>query len=346
MKNDVWEYLKYKKLPIIIYGMGNGADKLIFELHKNNIHISEIIASDSFVRGQTYQGYKVKTLDMIKNKYDDFLILIAFATQLDNVLNHIYDLSENHRVIAPSVPVYGNTLFNYEYYKENYNSIQYARSLMSDSKSLEVFDNFINYMLYGKLDYIRESQTNKSEALTEILKLNNNECYADLGAYKGDTIDELIDTCNGYNSIYAFEPDKKTYYKLVEHTKHLPKILTYNKGIWSDNTQLPFDFNSGRNSTLSDTSNSVVDVVSLDNVLKNKKITYIKMDIEGAEYEGIIGAKNILATQKPKLNIALYHRSEDIFKLPLLINKINKNYKMYLRHHPYIPFWDTNLYCV
>ncbi len=47
----------------------------------------------------------------------------------------------------------------------------------------------------------------------------------------------------------------------------------------------------------------------------------------------------------PKLNLAAYHRFEDIFRLPLLIKKLNPDYQIYLRHHPYIPAWDTNLYC-
>ena len=56
--------------------------------------------------------------------------------------------------------------------------------------------------------------------------------------------------------------------------------------------------------------------------------------------------KNTLKSFKPKLNFSAYHRFEDIFKLPLLINELNPEYKIYLRHHPYIPAWDTNIYCI
>ena len=346
MKKDVWSYLKEINIPIIIYGMGNGADKIINEFNKLEINFTEIIASDDFVRGQYYKGYKVKTLDEIKNTYNNFIIVLAFATQIDSVINHIYEIEKKYKLVAPFTPVYGEEIFNYEYYIKNKNDIMLARSLMADEKSLQVFDNYINYMLYGKLDYIKECQTNKDEIFNNVLKLSSNEHYADLGAYKGDTIDELLNYCNGYNSIYAFEPDKKTYEKLLNHTKNFPQTYTYNCGLWEENSILKFDFNAGRNSTLSSNSNNYVKVVALDSILKNKKLTYIKFDIEGAELKAINGAKNILKTQKPKLNIALYHKCEDIFKIPLLIKSINKDYKFYLRHHPYIPFWDTNLYCI
>ena len=55
--------------------------------------------------------------------------------------------------------------------------------------------------------------------------------------------------------------------------------------------------------------------------------------------------KNTLKA-KPKLNFAAYHRTEDIFRLPLLIHALNPTYRIFLRHHPYIPAWDTNLYCI
>lgn len=45
-------------------------------------------------------------------------------------------------------------------------------------------------------------------------------------------------------------------------------------------------------------------------------------------------------------SVALYHRNEDMFAIPLQIAELNRKYKFYMRHHPYIPDWDTNLYCI
>ena len=85
--------------------------------------------------------------------------------------------------------------------------------------------------------------------------------------------------------------------------------------------------------------------MALDSILKGKKLTYIKADVEGAEKKALEGMSRILKEQKPKLCISAYHRSADIFELILQIHSINPEYKISLRHHPYIPAWDTNLYC-
>ena len=73
---------------------------------------------------------------------------------------------------------------------------------------------------------------------------------------------------------------------------------------------------------------------------------YIKYDVEGAEMDALKGSENTLRMYKPKLNVALYHRVEDLFALPLYIHSILPKHKLYIRHFPYYPAWDTNLYAV
>lgn len=77
----------------------------------------------------------------------------------------------------------------------------------------------------------------------------------------------------------------------------------------------------------------IVNVTSLDKELGDEKVTFIKMDIEGSELPAIIGAKNIIIKNKPKLAISVYHKYEDIFEIPEIILKYNPNYKIYLRHY-------------
>ena len=85
---------------------------------------------------------------------------------------------------------------------------------------------------------------------------------------------------------------------------------------------------------------------SLDNVAGEETVTLINMDVEGAERQALEGCAKIIARDHPKMLIAAYHRSEDLFALPLQIAAMRPDYRFYLRHYPYIPAWDTNLYCV
>ena len=85
---------------------------------------------------------------------------------------------------------------------------------------------------------------------------------------------------------------------------------------------------------------------SVDNLLAGNPLTLLKMDVEGAEREALWGASRSIARYAPKLMISLYHRNEDIFELPLLVKRINPRYRLFIRHLPYIPAWETNLYAV
>ena len=77
-----------------------------------------------------------------------------------------------------------------------------------------------------------------------------------------------------------------------------------------------------------------------------ERVTFIKMDIEGAELESLKGAgRIIIREQKPKLAICVYHKKEDIFDIPEYILSLNPKYKLYLRHYT-LGEWDTVLYAI
>ena len=90
----------------------------------------------------------------------------------------------------------------------------------------------------------------------------------------------------------------------------------------------------------------MIEARSVDSILGGQTATLIKMDVEGFEREAIWGAEHTIEHYTPKLMVSLYHRNEDIFELPLLIKRLNPNYKLYVRHQLYIPAWETNLYAI
>lgn len=342
---NVWNYLKYTNKPIILYGMGNGADKVLNLFDKYKIKCSGIMASDNFVRGQKYKGYTVQKLSYFEKNIDDFIIAITFGTQIPEVMKHIKEISKQHNVIVPNVPVFGNSVFDDNFLKRNRKKIEFTYDLLKDKRSREVFEGAIKFYYSGKLEYLWNITDEKDEIFKNTLKLSPNENYIDLGAYRGDTIAELIHYSGDYNKIIALEPDPKTYRKLAQYTANMQNVITYQKTIWKDNRTLFFSDKGGRNSTIGN-SGTATEAVSIDSLTKNFDVTYIKMDVEGAEKQAIAGGINTLQKFKPKLNIAAYHTFEDLFELILLIHAINSDYEFYLRHHPYIPLWDTNLYCI
>ena len=345
-EKSVWERLMETKKPLVIYGMGDGADKVLKEFELLHIKIAGVMASDDFVRGQSFHNYTVKTLGQIKEELKDFIILITFGTNRPEIMEYIKKLSKEYEVLVPSVPVAGDCIFNRSYLMRNGRDLQQAYELMADEKSKETFRNMCWFEYTGELKYLFEMESTKDEAF-EILNLNSEESYLDAGAYKGDTIDEFLHYTGGkYKSITAIEPDDKSYKKLVELKGDLPNINLINKGIWNFDTYVCFTTGKGKGTVANNKNGVLTPVTSIDTLANDVDFTYIKMDVEGVEFVVLSGGVEHLSKKKPKLCVSCYHRCCDIYRLPLMIHRTNPDYKIYMRHHPYIPCWDTNLYCI
>ena len=87
-----WDFLKETPLPIAVYGTGNGADKVFDEFLKLGITVSAVCASDGFVRKRTFRGFEVKSISQLENEFEDFVIVLAFASPLPEVISNIKNL--------------------------------------------------------------------------------------------------------------------------------------------------------------------------------------------------------------------------------------------------------------
>ncbi len=345
-----WDRLEKTEKPIFIYGMGDGCLKLLKELDRRKIPVSGIFASDEFVRGHYFEGHLVHRLSdieesAVENGYD-FIILLAFAAGYQELISKIDELEKKHCLIMPDTAVIGGEPFLKKHIIERFDDIERVYSLLADDKSRQTYKSVLKYKITGELKYLRECTTETDEAFESIIKLGCDETYVDLGAFNGDTVLDFAERTNySYKEIYALEPNTRNYKKLVRNTKNLKNIYTYNCAAWSENTRLIFNTSGGRQSQVSKKGKET-QASSVDSILNSKKATYIKYDVEGAEREAINGTKQTIKVHSPKLCVAVYHRLFDMFDIPLQIEKINPNYKFYLRHYPYYPAWETNLFCV
>ena len=339
-----WDFLQSTSLPIAIYGTGNGADRVFDEFDKLGVSVSAVCASDGFVRNRSFHGFQVKSISQLENEYDDFVIVLCFASPLAEVIDNIKALSKRHKVIMPSVPVYGDNIFNKAFLEKYIDEIELAYSHLCDEQSRKVFENIIKFQITGDLNYCFQCETNKDEAFS-ILNLDENESFLDLGAYRGDTVEEFLKYAKSYKKIVAVEPDTRTFKKLRINCENIENCVTLNNAIWSENCVLTFDGNKGRGASANKIGEEK-QALCVDYITeKYGDFSYVNIDIEGAESEMLKGAFKSLQN-KPKLCMAVYHRSEDIFAIINKVKEINADYKIYLRHYKHISFWDTNIYCI
>lgn len=342
----VWDALKNSPYPIILYGMGNGADKVLDEFEKRDIKCSGVMASDDFVRYQNFRGFTVKKMSDFEEEFGEFTVALCFASSLTDVMEHIKFVSYKHPLLVPNVPVYGDEIIDDDFISNHRNEIKSAYDLLADEKSKLVFENALNFLYSGKLSYLLKADSDKDEVFADILKLSNNESYLDLGAYRGDTVDEFLHYTESYEKIVAVEPNLKNHKKLVEHCENLRNFTPVNAGISESSGTMLVSKGGGRQSVLNDKNGVEINTVNVDTITDEYgDFTYIKADIEGMEHAMLKGMTKTLL-KKPKLNIAAYHTNSDFFTLINAIHSLNPEYKIYLRKHPYIPCWDLNIYCI
>jgi FkbM family methyltransferase len=318
----------------------------------------------------------------VQKKYSDFIVLVCFGTDNAEVLERIYALLEAdgvHAVFAPDTPVAGepdtipDNIYTPDYIEEHGEQLSKARELFrKDKKSLEVFDGWLEYRLSGRLDVLKSIASPREEIISmlKLDKANNSEFFIDAGAFKGDTVEEFLQAVGQtgdmpsptpkFTKIIAVEPDVKNFTLLRRKFYPYGKAIfaPVNAAAWSNDEPLTFSLKSGKagrveqltddNGQLTVSAGRTVSVrgVRIDtlcNETPDLKPTLIKIDVEGAERQVLEGAKDVITRHRPKMLVSLYHRSEDMFELPLLLHSWCPGYKFALRKTHCLPGWEFQL---
>lgn len=358
--HDLWEYLQQTNKTIVLYGMGNGADKILAVLAERNIPVGGVFASDGFARGNLFHKMPVRTWNEVKTEFgkENVIVLLSFGSSRPEVLENILRIRNEAELYAPDVPAFGDTIFTRTFYEEHAKDFAAARALLSDEESRRIFDHILAYKLSGDIGYLLDAQNKEDEIFESIIRPETIRAAADLGAYNGDTVRQLLEKGNGnIETIWAMEPDARNYKKLEAYAQNemRARVIPVNAGAWNEETVLFFDksgnrnasFEKNRSQTLADRPAKMVEVkaMPLDRILGGARVDYIKYDVEGSEREALDGSVETLINHAPTLLVSLYHRSEDLFALPLHIRKIAPDYNgFYLRRMVGVPAWDINLY--
>ena len=340
---ELWERLKDAKKPIVLYGMGNGADRILDFLNNMGIAVDGIFASDGFVRHQKFRGFTVQSYAELKGQFDEMIVLLAFGTQRPEVLENIKRISMEQELYVPDVPVVGDTFFTKSFLQQHRNELEAVYSMLSDDRSKEVFEKIVLGKLTGDPCYLWAAEDDEEQS-DRVLTFSDDEVFLDLGAYTGDTALKFIRQHPRYERIIAVEPDIKNFKKCKENLKIYKNVEVVNACIDEHCGERFFLMDGGRKSVALDQGGLAVPSINVDTLLNGNRVSYIKMDVEGMEKAALIGAQKTIAEFRPKMLISAYHRSEDLFELPLLVKKFAGEFKLHLRHLSYLPAWDTNFY--
>lgn len=167
--------------------------------------------------------------------------------------------------------------------------------------------------------------------------------FLDCGCYDGvDTIKYKGKKPDG--KVYAFEPDLENFYECKERLKIYEDVTLYQIGLSNEKREVYFNGGNGETSNIDADGENRIQLDTIDNVVQDEKVSFIKMDIEGSEKEAIEGAKRVILRDKPDMAISVYHKKEDIIEIPMTILDINPSYEFMLRHYSAGSANDTVLY--
>lgn len=337
---DIWSYLKASNKKIVLYGTGNGADKVLDRLYSDGVSVSGVFASSGFVRDRYFRGFKVKSYAETAEELTSFIVLMCFGSSREEVFENVKKISSEQEFYIADVPVVGDNIFDEKFYNLHKSEIEKVSERLCDDESRRVFQNIVSFKLSGKSEFLFAAETPENR-YEDILTLKNNARILDLGAYTGDTVLKLSALNPTYSEIIAVEPNKNSFKKLKALSENMKNVIAVNAVISDKNgvSFLPVG-NRGRGSR-EEIAGEEIPAVTVDTLLCGGSADLIKTDVEGNELKALTGAENTIKRYKPKLIVSCYHRSEDIFTLPQKVFEMRNDYKMFMRHKKSIPAWDT-----
>lgn len=171
----------------------------------------------------------------------------------------------------------------------------------------------------------------------DFLEFREDEVFVDAGCCDLESSIDFYNVCHSIRKVYAFEPDPENYSVCQEKYEKIkgefPETKLYQCGTWNTSTELRFEGGRAGSSRIGE-GEIVIKTVSIDEVVdEDDVVTFIKMDVEGAELESLHGAEKTIKRCKPKLAICLYHNPEDMITLPEFIMNLGIDYKYYIRSY-------------
>ncbi|MBN7573061.1 hypothetical protein C1H57_00400 [Clostridium sp. 2-1] len=337
---------------ICIFGVGKFFEEAYEQYFLNrDIKVDYLCDNNPNKWGKEYKGIKCISPDELKKLKN--VVVIPLIGDLRGVQEQLDDMKIRHiNPFALFFDMIVNLPMDREWFVNNSNKFLEVYNIIDDDKSKRIYADVISNRIGEKclLNDYEEIYSDGEYFDHGVFRLGKNEGFVDCGAYIGDSISEFLEvTENNFDAIYSFEMDKNNFEILKNNVMKIDeaianKIECFNCGVWNEYKVIQYgneesgsgescSFYKAENNLLDEKQIQSVKAVKLDDVLYNKKVTLIKMDIEGAEQNALRGAEKIITTQKPKMAICLYHRIDAFWEIPLYLKSLVPEYKISVRHH-------------
>lgn len=326
---------------IFLYGAGRRGKAAISNLELFGFADRVLGFIDDSGNSSEYCGKPVYSASQIAEEYkrDGAFIITTYA-----INNMTRNLMKNG-IPAQNIFYFAELLIDdvdFGTFTRNSEKIRKVYHLLQDDFSRYIYKSIFEIYANGNVEILSRTQgecqyypvADKNDRIDSFV-LSEQEIFVDCGAYTGDTIEVFKNhTKDKFKRIYAFEPEINNCNIMESKFAEDDRIKIYPYGNWSTDGALRFREGKGTTSEIAEDGNCEIQVRKLDSVIApDDVVTFIKMDIEGSEKEALNGGQEIIRKYKPKLAICIYHKLEDLWEIPLLIHKLDPEYKLYIRNY-------------
>jgi FkbM family methyltransferase len=210
---------------------------------------------------------------------------------------------------------------------EHAQELRKVNSLLHDEASREVFRQQLTWRLRGDFSSASKPVPDQYFPLDIIIPCPD-ERIVDGGAFDGDTLRNMP---LGYSHAWAIEPDPWS----VARIRLLgdERAVVFEAALGSRSGRARFDARGTPASSRAERGHIEVTVSRLDDLLSGETPTYLKLDVEGDELAALHGATELLRRAQPVVAVCVYHRPDDLWRIPLLLHELLPRHRHFLRVH-------------
>ena len=342
-ENFLQRYIdNYSGEKVVLYGAGFALFWYVNYLQKNSICISYIIDGSEKKQGTLYRDIPIislqsciETVDM--ENVDIIITAPKFSEEIKAILKPYMN---EKRIFEFECELYDNFITDIDAYRnyllDKWSDVESFYYELSDEKSKQTLEAVLKGRITANQDYFKSVREDDQYYVEDVISLSDNESVIELGSNDGQTLINFLNKVNGkFSKFYCFEPDKECIEKLTSIISSYQNIDLVEKGAWNSTGKLSFssDAEHGTSKIADEYEASYcIEVAAVDDIVDDV-VTFIKMDIEGAEIKALEGAQKLIRKYKPMLAVCIYHRNEDLIEIPQYIHNLVPEYKFYLRHH-------------
>jgi FkbM family methyltransferase len=350
-----------RERPLVLYGAGGLGRKALAALQKQGIQPLAFADNNSKLWGTSIAGIPVMAPADAAARFGAtaaFVITIWGGESPDTMVQRVKQVQALGcdtvvtigplfwKLAAALLPHYAAGPAHEVH--EDTDDVLNAGALWADEASRREYLAQVRWRLYFDFENLAPPVTHVMYFPPDLFALRPDEVFVDCGAFDGDTIASYLAHAKaGFGKIIAFEPDPANFAKLERRVSALAErdsVRLLRAATGADNLKVRFS-GDGKSSSAVGSGDIEVDCFRLDDVLQGEPATYLKMDIEGAEIDTLLGAEHTIRQYCPVLAICCYHRQDHLWRIPNLIQSFHSDYHFFLRPH-FADVWDLVCYAV